>query len=128
MCIPARQPVGIEAGGAGKRGRQECRLILPSKKKESGSSSRSLVVFADLVVFRVHGGPAADLVADEPQLRRDLVDISDLAGVVRIARGEAALCSEDRGEGSIEVAAKGRSFGFNEWPKVVEEMPCHAVD
>src|SRR6266849_9405540 len=28
-------------GGAGKRGRQEGRLILPSKKKESGGFSRS---------------------------------------------------------------------------------------
>jgi antitoxin (DNA-binding transcriptional repressor) of toxin-antitoxin stability system len=60
-------------------------------KKESGTLSRSVVVFAELVVLRVHGGPAADLVAHKPQLRRDAVDISDLAGVARIARGKAAL-------------------------------------
>ena len=31
------------------------------------------------------------------------MDISDLAGVARIARGKAALRPQDRGEGSIEV-------------------------
>src|SRR2546425_6475190 len=85
------------SGGAGQRARQESRLILPSKKKESGGFSRSLVVFAELVVLRVHGGPAANLVAHKPQLRRHAVDIPDLAGVARIARGKVALCPEDRG-------------------------------
>jgi hypothetical protein len=96
------------------------------KEREREFFPALFIVFAELVVLRVHGGPAADLVSDEPQLRRDAVP--DLAGVARIARGKAALCPDDRGEGSIEVAVEQRSFGFNERPKVVEEMPRHTVD
>jgi len=56
------------------------------------------------------------------------VDISDLAGVVRVARGKGALRPQDRGEGSIEVAVEQRGFGFNERQKLVEEMARHAID
>jgi hypothetical protein len=56
-----------------------------------------------------------------------LVDISDLAGVARISRGKVALCPEDRGEGSVEVAVKQRCFGFNERSKVLDEMRGNAV-
>jgi hypothetical protein len=56
------------------------------------------------------------------------VDISDLAGVPRVARGEAALRPQDRGEGSIKVAVEQRGFGFNERQKLVEEMARHAID
>ena len=97
-------------------------LVDPSKKKESRSFSRSLVIFADLVILRVHGSPPTDLVPDEPQLRRDLIDISDLACVTRIAGGKAALCPEDRGKGFIEVDAEELRFSLSEWPKIVKKI------
>ena len=75
------------------------------KERERGVFPLSFV-FAELVVLRKHGGPAANLVAHKPQVRRDAVDISDLAGVARIARGKAALRPQDRGEGSVEVAVE----------------------
>ena len=36
-----------------------------------------------LVVLRVHGGPAAYLVTDQPEVRRDAIDVADLPDVAR---------------------------------------------
>ena len=115
-----------EVQGAAEEGSVK---VLPSEQKERERDFFPLsFCFCDLVVLRVHGSPAVDLVPDEPQLRRNPVDISDLAGVARIAGGKAALCPEDRGKGSIEIAVEKSCFGFNKGRQVVEEMPRHAID
>ena len=104
------------------------RKVRAKRKRAGDFFPLSCCFCGPLVVLRKHGGPAADLVAHEPQLRRDAVNIPDLAGVARIARGKAALCPKDGPEGSVEVPSKERSFGFNERPKVFEEVRRNAVD
>ncbi len=80
-----------------------------------------------LVVRRVHRGPATQFVPDEPEVRRNLVYIPDLARVVRASFGEAALRREDRGERPPETPAVCGGFTFDEGLKVVEEATGYPV-
>jgi hypothetical protein len=64
------------------------------QQKESGTLPLFFCA-PELVVLRVHGGPAADLVADEPQVRWDAVYVSDLPGVSGVAPGKGALRPQD---------------------------------
>jgi hypothetical protein len=63
-CCGATGSLGQGKATAGEEG---CvgDVPIPAKIKESGGFSRSLY-FAKLVVLRVHGGPAANLVARKP--------------------------------------------------------------
>jgi len=74
-----------------------------------------------LVVLRVHGGPAAYLVTDQPEVRRDAIDVADLPGVARVALGEGTLCSQNRGECPAKVPIEEVRLSLNTGLKIVEE-------
>src|SRR5439155_15981152 len=95
------------------RSLDHCKKTNPTKNQvgfvsnlEREVCSRSFFCVRELVVLRVHSGPAADFVPDKPQLRRDAVDIPDLTRVARITCRKAALRPQDGSEGSIEVAVE----------------------
>jgi len=100
----------------------------PSKKERAREIfSPTLFLRRTLVILRVHGRPAADLVPDEPEFRRDAVDIADLSGIAGIALGKTALRLEDRGQRLVEVAVEESGLAVYERLQIIEEVPGHTV-
>src|SRR5437660_1233724 len=96
--------------------------------KESGRKLPLSFCMPELVVLRVHGRPAPDLVSNKPELRRNGVNVPDLPGVPRVSLGEAALRFQDRGECSAKVSIKEGRLSLDKRLKVVKEVPRHAID
>jgi hypothetical protein len=101
-------------------------LCAGAQKKEGGAIHP---LCSRLVVFRVHGGPAADFVADEPQLRGNGIDVPDFAPVAGIALCESDLGGEETPESAAEIPVVERlCCGLGKRLQVIVEVPGHPVD